>query len=1211
MATSPGPPRRPVNRHSPGQPKKKTSISGAYGASNLPSTCPKKLALDGGVCASAKGNKRTEFARKRAVSTNAKLRQREQQEIRELEDRICVEMPLPGLCWAPPIVSARSGATAFNAAQGNPSENSEGRESLGHRSQTKTNSATGAEWEMPKQRNEGGVGGDGSAYTSADGGHETQRTEQAGIPVLSKFYFSDLPLSGYTRRGLQEAGFHRLSSVQFRAIPHALRGADILGEAKTGSGKTLCFVVPVLECLYRHRVSNVDGLSALVLVPTRELAVQIFDVFKVVGRHHEFSAGCLIGGKSVVAEANCVNLLNIVVGTPGRVLQHMEESPLWEASGLKVLVVDEADRLVDMGFVETTRLIVQRLPSNRTTLLFSATLKSAVKRLGAFVTSMLPEGLSLVGPAVPDIGRQDAETISVATGMPATPLTLKQSFMVVPPQHKLSALFSFLRAHNSKKILVFVSSCKQARFLHETFRILKPGLRLMYLHGRQRQQKRLEVFEAFVRRPGACCLVSTDLASRGIDFTHAIAVVQKKKKQTHDRQQPSGNASFPGGLQTKLGEKENRPGNTRWPGQGAEQTGESTSVDFVVQMDCPDSVETYIHRVGRTARMQRKGRALLMLLPSEQAFISRLKDKKIELEQLFLNPSFALKIENKLQALLAERTELKGLAQRALASYLRCIALMPDKDVFCLPTDVRSLTLLSNGYGLSLPPTVKILGDTESEGGEVMHHGREKRGNAVMRKRDDAITRETVRDVCVHGGAVAVTEMKQKKNLTKLERLKIRGRTLLSAMALLCMSPGPVVISVSKEKIRQKKAEKEVKRREAEATTLGQRGGGVTADSGESPKSSFSVKVTSVDVRAHDYSAHRDQDEVSARGADEGDREERCEREETDGSRGGDQADFFSLKDAGSRGQDNEDGQGGSKTRNILLHEQLLRKPIYQRERLRFRADGTAKVKGLAAASLHQGHVFFEEEEDEKEEISDAQEESDQASAASSAHVMGAVSLEKMILAGGASGEKEEVEDEAKLRPAEPGKRQAYLERVRKKVEAAQQADKDRNRQRVHERHALKRQRERAIRKADAAERGNRGGAEIVSDSVEQADSLSLSSQDEKDAFGARRFAREISWKGHCSSSVPNVQGLAEKDSPENDEHPVSKVVCDKSRGKRTSEKIGREGRAAHRRKVEVHQESARSRASGDDSPIVVGSRHLPAVHGEDLEKMALKVLQG
>lgn len=159
----------------------------------------------------------------------------------------------------------------------------------------------------------------------------------------------------------------------------------------------------------------------------------------------------------------------------------------------------------------------------------------------------------------------------------------------------------------------------------------------MYLHGRQRQQKRLEVFESFVRRPGACCLVSTDLASRGIDFTHVVAAAQKKRKQTRDRQQPPGNASFSGGPETKLEEKENRRGNTRWPRQSGEQTGESTSVDFVVQMDCPDSVETYIHRVGRTARMQRKGRALLMLLPSEQAFISRLKDRKVR-EALSLIP---------------------------------------------------------------------------------------------------------------------------------------------------------------------------------------------------------------------------------------------------------------------------------------------------------------------------------------------------------------------------------------------------------------------------------------------------------------------------------------------------------------------------------------------------------------------------------------------
>lgn len=150
----------------------------------------------------------------------------------------------------------------------------------------------------------------------------------------------------------------------------------------------------------------------------------------------------------------------------------------------------------------------------------------------------------------------------------------------------------------------------------------------MYLHGRQRQQKRLEVFESFVRRPGACCLISTDLASRGIDFTHVAPSSQKKKIRGSEGQRP-GNASFSRESETELCRKESKREKTGGPRQTDQRTEESTSVDFVVQMDCPDSVDTYIHRVGRTARMQRKGRALLMLLPSEQLFVSRLKEKKV------------------------------------------------------------------------------------------------------------------------------------------------------------------------------------------------------------------------------------------------------------------------------------------------------------------------------------------------------------------------------------------------------------------------------------------------------------------------------------------------------------------------------------------------------------------------------------------------------
>lgn len=238
MATSPGQARQRPNRHRCLRRAQKKSCSRDDTGAGVSSA--------GGISLSASGKRRTKFPQSRVRGTHPKLRQREQQEIRELEDRICVEMPLPGLCWTPPVLSTCEGRTPVNASSGSPEEDTTRRQLKEVSTHQTAKPATRDQEEAPKDRNEGGMEGRGNVSTSTDEGQDaTERIEQAGVPVLSKFFFSDLPLSGYTRRGLQEAGFHRLSSIQFRVIPHALRGADVLGEAKTGSGKTLCFVVPV------------------------------------------------------------------------------------------------------------------------------------------------------------------------------------------------------------------------------------------------------------------------------------------------------------------------------------------------------------------------------------------------------------------------------------------------------------------------------------------------------------------------------------------------------------------------------------------------------------------------------------------------------------------------------------------------------------------------------------------------------------------------------------------------------------------------------------------------------------------------------------------------------------------------------------------------------------------------------------------------------
>lgn len=148
--------------------------------------------------------------------------------------------------------------------------------------------------------------------------------------------FADLPLSPKTLKGLKSAGYTKPTEIQRETIGLALRGKDILGAAQTGSGKTLAFLIPLLEVLYCKQWTKLDGLGALVITPTRELAYQIFETLRKIGINHDFSAGLVIGGKDLKFERKRMDQCNIVIGTPGRLLQHMDENPLFDCVNMQV-----------------------------------------------------------------------------------------------------------------------------------------------------------------------------------------------------------------------------------------------------------------------------------------------------------------------------------------------------------------------------------------------------------------------------------------------------------------------------------------------------------------------------------------------------------------------------------------------------------------------------------------------------------------------------------------------------------------------------------------------------------------------------------------------------------------------------------------------------------------------------------------------------------
>ncbi|KAG9467095.1 hypothetical protein GDO78_015631, partial [Eleutherodactylus coqui] len=432
--------------------------------------------------------------------------------------------------------------------------------------------------------------------------------------------------------GLAEAQYRLPTEIQKQTIGLALQGKDVLGAAKTGSGKTLAFILPALECLYRQQWTADDGLGILIISPTRELAYQTFEVLRKVGRNHEFSAGLIIGGKDLNEETARIHRTNILICTPGRLLQHMDETSLFHACNLQMLILDEADRILDMGFADTMNAIIENLPAKRQTLLFSATQTKSVKDLAR---------LSL----------KDPEYVWVHENAKfSTPATLEQNYVVCELPQKINLLFSFVRNHLKKKSIVFFSSCKEVQYLFRAFCRLRPGIPILSLHGKQQQMKRMEVYNDFVRKKSAV-LFATDIAARGLDFP---------------------------------------------------------AVNWVLQMDCPEDANTYIHRVGRTARYKEGGEALLVLLPSEvKGMVRQLEEKKVPINEIKINPEKLLDVQGRLEAFLAQEQEMKECAQRCFVSYLRSVYLMKDKEVF----DVFRLPLAqyAGSLGLAVAPRVRFL----------------------------------------------------------------------------------------------------------------------------------------------------------------------------------------------------------------------------------------------------------------------------------------------------------------------------------------------------------------------------------------------------------------------------------------------------------------------------------------------------------------------
>ncbi|PYO41320.1 MAG: RNA helicase [Gemmatimonadetes bacterium] len=311
--------------------------------------------------------------------------------------------------------------------------------------------------------------------------------------------FAALGLVPELLRAVAEEGYERPTPIQQETIPLALEGRDLIGSAQTGTGKTAAFMLPILQRLApdpRHT------LRALILVPTRELAEQVLQSALAYGRHTRLTAAAVYGGVGLEPQTQALRRgVDIVVATPGRLLDHMERGHV-DYSRLEVLVLDEADRMLDMGFAPDVRRILRELPVERQTLLFSATISPEVDALAR---------TALNGHASVEIGRR----AQAADG-------IEHVIVAVDKLQKRDALAKILQAKPAGQTLVFTRTKYGADKLAAYLK--KEGIPAHALHGDKAQSHRTRTLEAF-RRGVSEILVATDIAARGIDVDGIRMVV--------------------------------------------------------------------------------------------------------------------------------------------------------------------------------------------------------------------------------------------------------------------------------------------------------------------------------------------------------------------------------------------------------------------------------------------------------------------------------------------------------------------------------------------------------------------------------------------------------------------------------------------------------------------------------------------------------------
>jgi len=345
--------------------------------------------------------------------------------------------------------------------------------------------------------------------------------------------FSELDLSGHVMHDLQHHGFETMMPIQQESIPVLMSGRDLIAQAKTGTGKTLAFAIPIVE-----KINEQDKfVQALVVTPTRELAIQVAGEIKKIGYKKRVNVTCVYGGKSIRDQAKSIQRgAQAVVGTPGRLLDLIGRGIL-SLSRVRMLVLDEADRMLDMGFVDDIMKIISHTPSERQTMLLSATIQDRVRSLAKSITRNPVD----ITTSTDDLTVKDIE----------------QCYYEIPQKQKLDLFMKVVKRESPGKSIIF---CNTKRWVDKLTRILQQrGLDARSLHGGMTQGQREKVSNGF-RKTQFTFLVATDVAARGLDID---------------------------------------------------------DITHIFNYDLPREPDSYVHRIGRTARAGKNGKAISFITSRE------------------------------------------------------------------------------------------------------------------------------------------------------------------------------------------------------------------------------------------------------------------------------------------------------------------------------------------------------------------------------------------------------------------------------------------------------------------------------------------------------------------------------------------------------------------------------------------------------------------